>query len=133
MKKLIATLSIAAAAVAATVAFAGPGYGPGAGAGTGCTAADTATPCTGGAGMGPGTGMRGMHGHGGGLAFELMTPEERAAHRSYMMGLKSLDECKTYVAAHHAAMVARATAKGITLPEPRFDACERMQAHGRFG
>lgn len=135
MKKLIVTLSIATAAVAASLAVAGPGYGPGAGMGTGCTATDAAATCTGGAGMGmgPGAGMRGGRGHGMGYGRELMTVEERTAHRNQMMSLKTLDECNSYLAAHHAEMVARATAKGITLPAPRANACERMQAHGRFG
>lgn len=138
MKKLIVTLSVAAAAVAASLAVAGPGYGPGAGSGSGCTAADAAATCTGagsGMGMGPGAGvgMRGGRGHGMGYGLELMTPEERTAHRNQMMSLKTLDECNGYLAAHHAEMVARATAKGITLPGPRVNACERMQARGRFG
>ena len=37
------------------------------------------------------------------------------------------------MAAHHAAMAERAKVKGVTLPEPRGNACERMQARGRFG
>ena len=37
------------------------------------------------------------------------------------------------MAAHHEAMVKRAKEKGVTLPEPRGNACERMQARGRFG
>lgn len=137
MKKLIVTLSVAAAAVAASLAVAGPGYGPGAGTGAGCAAADGTTACSGtpgtGMGMGPGAGMRGGRGHGMGYGLELMTPEERAAHRAQMRSLKTLDECNGYLAAHHAEMVARAAARGITLPEPRANACERMQAHGRFG
>jgi hypothetical protein len=137
MKKSITTLSLAAAAVAASLAFAGPGYGPGAGPGAGCGAADAAATCNGrtgmGMGMGQGAGMRGERGHGMGYGLELMTPEERAAHRSQMMSLTTVDECNSYLAAHHAAMAERAAAKGIALPEPRLNACERMKAHGRFG
>jgi hypothetical protein len=139
MKKLIVTLSVAAAAVAASLAVAGPGYGPGAGTGAGCAAADGTTACSGtpgtamGMGMGPGAGMRGGRGHGMGYGLELMTPEERAAHRAQMRSLKTLVECNGYLSAHHAEMVARAAARGITLPEPRANACERMQAHGSFG
>ena len=126
MKKFALTLGVATAALAATIAFAGPGYGPG--AGTGCTAG-AGTSCQGGMGMGMGGG--GGHGHGAGL--NLMTPEERTAHRNQMRSLKTLDECNAYLSAHRAAMAARAAEQGITLPEPRGNACERMQAHGRFG
>lgn len=131
MKKSITTLSLAAAAVAASLAFAGPGAG--------CGATDTAATCNGrmgmgmGMGMGQGAGMRGERGHGMGYGAELMTPEERAAHRNQMMIVKTVDECNSYLAAHHAAMAERAAAKGIVLPEPRLNAFERMKAHGRFG
>jgi hypothetical protein len=128
MKKLALTLGFAAATIATSIAFAGPGGGPG--YGPGC-ADGTATTCQG--GRGPGMGMGGGYGHGQGAAFNLMTPEERAAHRAHMQSLKSVDECKAYLADHQAAMAQRAKEKGITLPEPRGNACERMQARGRFG
>jgi hypothetical protein len=131
MKKFALTLGAVTAALAATIALAGPGYGPGAGpgAGTGC-AAGAAANCQG--GMGPGMGMGGG-GRGQGAGLELMTPEERTAHRNQMRSLKTLDECNAYLSAHRAEMAARAAEMGITLPEPRGNACERMQAHGRFG
>jgi hypothetical protein len=132
MKKFALTLGVATAALAATIALAGPGYGPGngPGAGTGC-AAGTGTNCQG--GMGPGMGMGGGEGHGRGAGLNLMTPDERVAHRNQMMSLKNVDECNAYLAAHRAAMADRAAKQGVTLPEPRGNACERMQAHGRFG
>jgi hypothetical protein len=131
MKKFALTLGAATAALAATIALAGPGYGPGAGPGTGTgCAAGTAANCQG--GMGPGMGMGGG-GRGQGAELNLMTPEERTAHRNQMMSLKNVAECNAYLADHRAEMAKRAAEQGITLPEPRGNACERMQAHGRFG
>lgn len=60
----------------------------------------------------------------------LMTPAERIAHRDRMLALKTLDECRTYMAQHHEQMLARATEKGVTLRGPRFNACEQMQVRG---
>jgi len=128
MKKIALTLGFAAATIATSLAFAGPGGGPG--YGPGC-ADGTAATCQG--GKGPGMGMHGGQGRGQGAGLDLMTPEERAAHRTQMQSLKSVDECKAYLTAHHEAMVKRAQEKGVTLPEPRGNACERMQARGRFG
>jgi hypothetical protein len=128
MKKIALTLGFAAATIATSLAFAGPGGGPG--YGPGCTDGTAAT-CQG--GKGPGMGMYGGQGRGQGAGLELMTPEERAAHRTQMQSLTSLKQCNEYMAAHQEAMTQRAKEKGITLPEPRGNACERMQARGRFG
>jgi hypothetical protein len=128
MKKIALTLGFAAATIATSLAFAGPGGGPG--YGPGC-ADGTAATCQG--GKGPGMGMHGGQGRGQGAGLDLMTPEERAAHRTQMQSLTSLKQCNEYMAAHHEAMVKRAQEKGVTLPEPRGNACERMQARGRFG
>ena len=130
MKKLALTLGFAAATIATSIAFAGPGGGPGYGPGAGpnCTDGTTAT-CQG----GRGPGMRGGYGPGQGAGLGLMTPEEREAHRAQMRSLTSVEQCNAYLADHRAAMAERAKAKGITLPEPRGNACERMQARGRFG
>jgi hypothetical protein len=85
--------------------------------------------------MGPGMGGMGGQGrfvfdrdnvHG----WQLMTAEEREAHRTKMLSLKTMDECKAYVAEHHTAMEARAKEKGTTLPTPRYNSCNRMQARG---
>jgi len=130
MKKLALTLGFAAATIATSIAFAGPGGGPGYGPGAGPNCTDgTAATCQG--GRGPGMGGGYGRGQGGGLG--LMTPEERAAHRAKMQSLKTLDECNTYLSKHQEAMALRAQEKGITLPEPRGNACERMAARGRFG
>ena len=128
MKKIALTLGFAAATIATSLAFAGPGGGPG--YGPGC-ADGTAATCQG--GKGPGMGMHGGQGRGQGAGLELMTPEERAAHRAQMKSLTTVEQCNAYLADHRAEMAERAKAKGVTLPEPRGNACERMQARGRFG
>jgi hypothetical protein len=48
---------------------------------------------------------------------DLMTPEERAAHRSSMRAARSAEERETLRAAHHRRMVERAKERGVTLPE----------------
>lgn len=96
----------------------GPGYGPGAGAAPG-----------------PGRGPRGPRfGRSNTYGWGLMTPEERLAHRDKMFGLKSLDECNTYLAEHRKLMEERAKGKGLKAPAgPRLDMCARMQQRGFFG
>lgn len=89
-------------------------------------------------GMGPGQGMG--PGMGGRMALDqsnvpgwsLMTPEERTAHRNAMWSAKTYDECKALQTAHHQAMEAKAKELGKTLPTPRANACERMQARGQY-
>ena len=79
-------------------------------------------------------GMHGGQGRGQGAGLDLMTPEERAAHRAQMKSLTSARRSATRTSpTHHDAMAQRAKEKGVTLPEPRGNACERMQARGRFG
>jgi hypothetical protein len=127
------TLSVAAAAVAASLAVAGPGYGPG---GIGQRLRPTPPPpvpepAAAWAWVGRWRGNRGGRGHGMGWA-RADDARRRTAHRNQMMSLKTLDECNGYLAAHHAEWRAR-DRQGITLPGPRVNACERMQARGRFG
>lgn len=62
--------------------------------------------------------------------WNLMTPDERSAHRDALRGFKTVDQCKAYMGRHRDDMAARAKAKGVTLPTPRRDVCERMQARG---
>jgi hypothetical protein len=62
----------------------------------------------------------------------LMSAEERAAHRDKMRGAKTYDECKAAQDEHHKAMEARAKEKGLTLPAPRNNGCDRMKARGFF-
>ncbi|MBI2277610.1 MAG: hypothetical protein HYU74_09685 [Dechloromonas sp.] len=130
MKKIALTTSFITAALIATTAFAqmGPGMGG---------------PGMGGQGMGgQGMGGQGMGGQGmggqGRFAFDrgnvygwqLMSAEEQNAHRTKMFSMKTMDECQAYTVEHHAAMEARAKEKGATLPAPRSNSCNRMQARG---
>lgn len=87
-------------------------------------------------GPGPGMGPGGGRGKGPMLnqdntrGWSLMTAEERTAHREKMISAKTYDECKAIQDEHHVAMEARAKEKGVTLPAPRQNACERMKARG---
>jgi len=108
----------------------GPGWGGGPGMGPGGR---------GGPGMGPGMGGGPRHGMGPGMmrynqrntaGWSLMTPEERTAHRDKMRSLKTYDECKTVQSSQHALMETRAKEKGVTLPEPRYNVCDRMKDRG---
>ena len=90
------------------------------------------------AGQGNGMGQ-GMHG-GRGMRFNqnnmagwsLMTPEERTAQQTKMRAAGSLGECQALQAEHRGVMEARAKEKGVTLPAPRQNGCQRMQARGFF-
>jgi len=103
----------------------GPGMGPGAGMG----------PCAGqghGAGMGPGggKGMQFSANKDNTWGYQLMSPEERTAHRDKMRATRTHDECKALQEEHHKAMEVRAKEKGATLPAPRNNGCDRMKARG---
>lgn len=108
MNKIKLTTSFITAALIATTAFAQMGPGMGGMGGQGRFTFD----------------RNNVHG------WQLMTAEEQNAHRTKMLSLKTMDECKAYVAEHHAAMEARAKEKGATLPTPRYNSCNRMQARG---
>jgi len=78
-----------------------------------------------GGGMGPG--MRGGMGQGmmmyGGPAGaaagqQLLTPEERAAHREKMRSAQTPEERQKLAETFHAEMEQRAKDRGITLPQP---------------
>lgn len=129
--KSITLITLLGAALAAPVlAQGGPGMGGGMGGGPGAQNA--------GANAGPGSGMGPGAGGGRGMRFNqnntrgwsLMTPEEQAAHRQKMMSIKTYDECKLIQAEHRTAMEARAKEKGVTLPVPRQNGCDRMKARG---
>jgi hypothetical protein len=67
-------------------------------------------------------------GPGNSPGWSLMTPQERAEHRSKMMGFTKYDDCVAYLTEHHKAMQARAKEKGTTLPaEPRLGMCDRLK------
>lgn len=85
-------------------------------------------------GAGPGGGPRAGKGPGSGPgrgpAADLLTSEEMVAHRNAMRAAKTVEECKSLQAEHRALMENRAKDKGVTLPEPRQQGCDRMQARG---
>ncbi len=88
-------------------------------------------------GAGPGAGgpaARGMHGmrfnKDNTAGWALMTPEERTAHQIKMRAVKTYDECTLLQTEQHKAMEARAKEKGVTLPTPRQNRCDRMKARG---
>lgn len=108
MNKITLTTSFITAALIATTAFAQMGPGMGGMRGQGRFALDQSN----------------VYG------WQLMTAEEQNAHRTKMHSLKTMDECKAYIAEHHTAMEARAKEKGATLPAMRSTNCERMQARG---
>ena len=63
--------------------------------------------------------------------WSLMTPQERAEHRSKMMGFTNYEDCASYLAKHHAMMLERARNQGVTLPaEPRPGFCQRLPHKG---
>lgn len=64
------------------------------------------------------------------LGWSLMTPEERTAQQTRMRSVKTLDECKALQAEHRTVMETRAKEKGIVLPTPRQNSCDRMKARG---
>lgn len=123
----LAALGLSLAAPVAAQPGGGQGMGPGAGMGPG-------------QGMGPGAGMGPGGGKGMRFKFDknttpgwaLMSPEERTAHNQKMLAAKTYEECKALQAEHHQAMEARAKEKGVTLPAPGANGCDRMKARGFF-
>ena len=127
--KGLSLIALLAAALAAPVlAQPGPGMGMGAGAGM-----QNGGPGAGGPGAG-GPGARGMHGmrfnKDNTAGWTLMTPEERTANQNKMRAVKTYDECKLLQTEQHKTMEARAKEKGVTLPTPRQNSCDRMKARG---
>jgi hypothetical protein len=58
----------------------------------------------------------------------MMNAAERQAHHDKLAGMKSREECKTYMDAHHAQMQERAKAAGRKAPAmPRGDACAALK------
>ena len=121
--KSITLIALLGAALAAPV-LAQPGPGMGGGPGM-----QNAVP---GSGPGPGAGMgRAMRFNQNNTpGWQLMTPDEQAAHREKMQSLKTYEECKAFQAEHRVTMEARAKEKGTTLPVPRQNGCDRMKAGG---
>ncbi|KAF0165962.1 MAG: hypothetical protein FD157_1138 [Rhodocyclaceae bacterium] len=126
----IALLAVLGASLAAPV-VAQPGGGQGMGPGSGMGPGQGMGP---GAGMGPGGGkaMRFNFDKNNTRGWALMSTEERTAHSGKMRAAKTYDECKALQTEHHQAMEARAKEKGVTLPAPRYNGCDRMKARGFF-
>jgi hypothetical protein len=117
--KSISLIALLGAALCAPVlAQPGPGMGAGPGMQNG--------------GPGPGgPGMRGMRAYKGNApGWNLMTQEERTAYQIKMRAVKTYDECTQLQTEQHKTMEARAKEKGVTLPAPRQNRCDRMKARG---
>lgn len=63
---------------------------------------------------------------------QLLSPEERKAHVSRLQGMRSFDECRTYMQAHYLEIDRRAKEKYVALPPVQGDPCEVMRTMGRF-
>jgi hypothetical protein len=63
---------------------------------------------------------------------KLMTPEERKTHVEHLQGMKSFDECRTYMQGHYLELDRRAKEKNVVLPTVQGDPCEVMRTMGRF-
>lgn len=81
-----------------------------------------------GMGAGRGAGMGGRFGAGVTPGWQMMTPEERAAHQQAMRNAKTYDECAAVRDKHHEEMAARAKDKGVAMPAaPRRDVCAGLK------
>ncbi len=92
-----------------------------------CTAAAGASaPAQGCAGPMAGPGARSGQRYTQG--WSMMTPQERAAHREKLAGIKSYDECQSYMEKHREDMAERAKAQGHAMPaKARHDACAPLK------
>lgn len=71
---------------------------------------------------------KGMHsGPDNTAGWSMMSPQERKDHHAKMEGLKSSEDCKAYMAEHHAQMASRAKERGVKLHEPRHSMCKPMK------
>lgn len=60
--------------------------------------------------------------------WDLMTPQERLAHQTRIRGFKTLEDCRSYQAEHHQAMLLRAQAQGVALNPKGRDFCVHLPA-----
>jgi hypothetical protein len=140
MNKLVTTigaavLAVVAVGVAAYAGVATPGR---------CGAAYAPMTCDGTNAPGPAADARmPMYGASGGVAAYrgpaarqgaagLPTPEERADHRETMHAMRTVEECRVYMAEHHALVTERAAGRSMPPPPEATAMCERMQARGRL-
>lgn len=64
--------------------------------------------------------------------WDLMTYEERKAHRAVMQNLDTFDECQAYLEEHEEKMFERALEMNQTYVAPQVDVCVFMQRRGIF-
>lgn len=77
-----------------------------------------------------GMGQGGMRGMGGGMAWNLITPEEQNSHRAQMRAVKTYAECSKVQLEHRKLMEERAKEKNISLPAPYASPCDNLKARG---
>lgn len=65
--------------------------------------------------------------------WQLMTPQERRAHRAKMLSLKTEQERMAYREEHHKLMQQRAQEKGMTLPDRPLQQGQGPRSGGGFG
>jgi hypothetical protein len=63
---------------------------------------------------------------------QLMTPDERKAYVTRLQSMKSLQECKDYMQAHHTEIDKRAKESNVALPPVQGDPCKVMSTMGRI-
>ncbi|MFM8901481.1 MAG: hypothetical protein ACKOF9_16275 [Burkholderiales bacterium] len=119
MKRILQRVLVATACVAACAVA--PAQTPPAASGPSASAP--------GGRMGGGGPMRGWHMNKSNTpGWSMMNRSERAEHRNKMMGMKNYEECRAYIDQHHATMMERAKAKGLTPPaQPAHDPCLRLK------
>lgn len=83
-------------------------------------------------GMSPGQGRGFAFNKGNTAGWKLMTADERTAHHDKMLAAKTYEDCKAVQDEHHKAMEERAKAKGVPLPAPHHNGCDRMKMRGLF-
>ncbi len=101
----VAFLGIALAVIGATPALAYQGRGTGGQAQPQAGAMQGAAP------------QHRLRDHGQVYGWQLMTPEERSAHRQKMRTLKTPQEREAFRKQHHEEMQKRAKERGMTLPD----------------
>ena len=62
---------------------------------------------------------------------QLMTPDERNAYVSRLLGMKTFDECRGFMQAHYLEIDKRAKERNVALPPVQGDPCEVMKSMGR--
>lgn len=63
---------------------------------------------------------------------ELMTQDERKAYVARLLSMKTPEECKNYMQAHHVEIERRAKERNVALPPVKGDPCAVMSRMGRI-